>query len=81
MPIGPLAGRFQRYSYYLRRPIPRLETLDALRAYWEGDERVFVIVEQGRLHEARQVLGPLPPLETRAIGGNRAYLFSNGYGR
>jgi 4-amino-4-deoxy-L-arabinose transferase-like glycosyltransferase len=65
------------YSFYTGRPIPHIETVDELRAYWNRPERVFLVVEQARLVEARQVLGPIEPLETRAIGDSFAYLFSN----
>jgi 4-amino-4-deoxy-L-arabinose transferase-like glycosyltransferase len=65
------------YSFYTGRPIANIETIDELRDYWTRPERVFVIVEQGRLAEARRVLGSAAPLEARAIGNNFAYLFSN----
>jgi 4-amino-4-deoxy-L-arabinose transferase-like glycosyltransferase len=65
------------YSYYTGRVIPNLETVDQLREYWTRPERVFLVVEQGRLDEARAVIGPVAPLEERAIGSNFAYLFAN----
>lgn len=65
------------YSFYTGRPIPNLETIDELREYWTRSERVFLVVERGRLAEAREVIGLLEPLEARAIGNNFAYLFSN----
>ena len=65
------------YSFYTGRTIPPIETLEELRVYWGRPERVFLIVEHGRLEEARQVVGPDAPLVERAIGSNRAYLFAN----
>jgi hypothetical protein len=65
------------YSFYTGRSIPNLETIDELRDYWARPERVFLVVERGRLGDARQVIGPIEPLESRAIGNNFAYLFSN----
>jgi hypothetical protein len=65
------------YSYYGRRPIPNIETDEALEAYWGRAERVCVIVERGRLQRLQGVLGPQEPLEQRAVGGNAAYLFCN----
>ena len=55
----------------------RIDTLDELSAYWSRPERVFVIVERGRLDEARQVIGPIPPLASRPVGSNFAYLFAS----
>jgi hypothetical protein len=57
--------------------IPNLETIDQLQDYWSVPERVFLIVERGRLDEARSVIGQMAPLEARAIGSNFAYLFAN----
>ena len=51
--------------------------MEQLRAYWSSPETVYLIVERGKLTEARQVLGSIRPLEDRAIGGNHAYLFAN----
>lgn len=65
------------YSYYTGRVIPNIESLDSLRTYWQQPERVFLIVERGRLEEARKVLGSAEPLVERAVGSNHAYLFSN----
>jgi 4-amino-4-deoxy-L-arabinose transferase-like glycosyltransferase len=65
------------YSFYTGRPVPNIETIDELRDYWTRPERVFLVVERGRLTEARRVVGPVAPLEARATGNNFAYLFSN----
>jgi 4-amino-4-deoxy-L-arabinose transferase-like glycosyltransferase len=65
------------YSFYTGRTIPPIDTLEELRVYWSRPERVFLIVERGRLEEARRVVGPGAPLVERAIGSNRAYLFAN----
>jgi len=65
------------YSFYLGRAIPNLESPEDLAAYWARPQRVFLIVERGRLDAARRVLGPQAPLAERAIGDNRAYLFSS----
>jgi len=65
------------YAFYARRPIPNLETLDELRAYWSRPERVFLIVERGRLVEARKVLGDAEPLVSSRIGSNEAFLFAS----
>jgi hypothetical protein len=81
-PDQPLRGFFDwkwraSYSFYTGRSIPRLASLDELRRFWESPGPVFVLVERGSLDEARVVLGAIPPLEWREIGGNAAYLFSN----
>jgi 4-amino-4-deoxy-L-arabinose transferase-like glycosyltransferase len=65
------------YSYYTGRPVPNIESFEDLERYWGRDERVFLIVERGRLDEARRVLGPLEPLVARGVGSNFAYLFSS----
>jgi hypothetical protein len=65
------------YSYYTGRPIPNIESDTALVDYWQRPERVFLVVERGRLEHARRLIGPLEPLEVRAIGGNVVYLLSN----
>ena len=65
------------YSFYTGRPVPNIESLADLARYWARDERVFLIVERGRLEEAKRVLGPAVPLTRRAVGSNVAYLFSN----
>jgi len=65
------------YSFYTGRPIPNLESDAALIETWRRPERLFLIVERGRLERAQRLLGRLEPLEARAIGGNFVYLFSN----
>jgi 4-amino-4-deoxy-L-arabinose transferase-like glycosyltransferase len=65
------------YSFYARRSIPHIDSADELRAYWSGPERVYLIVEQGRVEEARRILGPLEQVEHRKIGSNEAWLFAN----
>ena len=81
-PDQPLRGFHQwrwraSYSFYTRRPIPNIESREALLEYWTRPEEVFLIVELGRLEEVRAVLGPVIPLLARTVGSNRAYLFSN----
>jgi 4-amino-4-deoxy-L-arabinose transferase-like glycosyltransferase len=81
-PEQPLRGFHEwrwraSYSFYTGRPIPNIETAEELRDYWHRSERVFLIVEHGRLDDARRVIGPVVPLETRAVGHNVAHLFSN----
>ncbi len=81
-PDQPLRGFHQwrwraSYSYYTGRPIPNIESREALREYWARPEEVFLIVEVGRLEEFRAILGPVAPLLARTVGSNRAYLFSN----
>jgi hypothetical protein len=65
------------YTYYLGRPLPRIDSPQELRDYWRSAGRVFLIVERGMLDEFRQTLGETEPLVVRDIGSNRAYLFSN----
>jgi 4-amino-4-deoxy-L-arabinose transferase-like glycosyltransferase len=65
------------YTYYLDRPLPRVDSPRELREYWRSAGRVFLIVERGMLEELRQTLGDTEPLVVRDIGSNRAYLFSN----
>jgi len=81
-PDQPLRGFHEwdwraSYSYYLGRPVPNLDSPERLREYWSRSERVFLIVEEGRLETVRVTLGPLVPLTSRAVGSNKAYLFSN----
>ena len=82
VPDQPLRGFHEwrwraSYSFYTGRPIPNIESAEALREYWSDPEAVFLIVEQGRLDEVSGILGPLVPLVARTVGSNRAYLFSN----
>ena len=65
------------YSYYTGRPIPNIESVELLQEYWSRPDRVFLVVEQGSLQQARQVLGPATPLLERTVGRNTAYLFAN----
>ena len=65
------------YPFYLERPIPNLLTAGALREYWDRDERVFLILHDARLEEARSVLGRSEPLAQARIGSRTAYLFAN----
>ena len=81
-PDDPLRGFHEwrwraSYSYYSGRSIPNLDSTEALAEYWGRDEQVFLLVEEGRLELARQVLGPVEPRVTREVGNNRAHLFSN----
>lgn len=65
------------YTYYLGRPVPRLESDDELLQRW-GGEPLFVIVERGRLEAFHATVGAVEPLTDRKIGSRHAYLFSNG---
>lgn len=65
------------YAYYLGRPIENLADREALREAWTGREPFFLIVENHVLDDARAVIGDLPPLVRRPVGGSEAYLFSN----
>jgi len=65
------------YAFYLARPIPNLETAAELRAYWDRDERVFVIVESTHLAPLRAVIGEERPRVESRVGSRTAYLFSN----
>jgi 4-amino-4-deoxy-L-arabinose transferase-like glycosyltransferase len=81
-PGSPLASfRFwdwrASYPFYLRRPIPNLQSPEELREYWERDEQVFVIVHRARLEEARTVVGEAAPWVRAEVGSRTVYLFSN----
>ena len=65
------------YVYYTRRRIPRLETDDALRAYFARQGEVFLVVERGALPEVRRILGEVEPILVAQVGDNAAYLFTN----
>ncbi len=65
------------YSYYTGRAVPNLADDTELQAYWGRDDEVFLIVERGRLEALRGVLGPVHPIESRAVGSNEVHLFSN----
>lgn len=68
------------YAFYARRPVPILESPEALRAVWDGSAPASVLVEGNRLEEARRVLGAIEPgLESR-IGGQDVYVFFNEIG-
>jgi 4-amino-4-deoxy-L-arabinose transferase-like glycosyltransferase len=84
-PDAPLRGfhvwRWRAgYTYYVGRPIPHLDSLEALREHWTREGPAFVIVERGRLEQARRVLGDVEPVASRAVGSNHAYLFANDAG-
>lgn len=65
------------YAYYTGRAIKNLPSRQDLVAYLAEGERVYVIVEDDRLGEARSVLGDRRPLARASVGGTAAYLFSN----
>lgn len=65
------------YSFYARRSIPSLDSVDELRDYWERSERVHLLVERGMLDDARRVLGDRVPVAQSPIGKNHVYLFAN----
>ena len=50
---------------------------DELIAYWARPERVFLIVEEARVEELRQVLQGTEPLLARPVGSREVFLFSN----
>jgi hypothetical protein len=54
-----------------------VESIEELQAYWRRPERVFLIVERGRLEEVTPVVKDAPPLVGRKIGSNEAFLYSN----
>jgi hypothetical protein len=81
-PDDPLRGYHEwrwraGYSFYVDRSVPNLASPAELREYWSRPERVFLIVEEGRIDEVAGILGEIRPLATRAIGDNRAYLLAN----
>lgn len=63
------------YAFYARRTIPNLISVDALRRIREARKPAYVIVEDGRLDDARKVLGAGEPLVRTTIGRTTAYLF------
>ena len=65
------------YAFYLGRPIPNLDTAEELRAYWDRDERVFVIVESTHLEPLQTVIGEDRPWVEARVGSRTAYLFCN----
>jgi 4-amino-4-deoxy-L-arabinose transferase-like glycosyltransferase len=66
------------YTFYLRRPIPNLETARELSAWWRGDERVCVIVESTHVEALRSVVGGVSrPWVEAPVGSRTAYLFCN----
>jgi 4-amino-4-deoxy-L-arabinose transferase-like glycosyltransferase len=65
------------YAYYSGREIARMETPDELTVYWSRPDRVYLIVERGRVEEVREILGGVDPVYGRDIGSNAAYLFVN----
>ena len=65
------------YAYYTDRVIENIDSSAELRRFWNRDERVFLLVERGRLEQARGVLGGADPLIRESIGSNEIYLFTN----
>jgi len=65
------------YTYYMGQALPRIDSDDELRDYWDHPERVFLIVEEPRLKEFRQVMAEAEPLVARGVGSREVFLFSN----
>jgi 4-amino-4-deoxy-L-arabinose transferase-like glycosyltransferase len=65
------------YTYYMGQALPRIDSDDELIDYWRRPERVFLIVEQARVGEFRQVLKGTEPLLARPVGSREVFLFSN----
>ena len=65
------------YSYYSGRSVVSLPGTTELRDYWERPDRVFLIVERGKMDEVQSVVGVIEPLVARAVGSNFVYLLTN----
>jgi hypothetical protein len=63
--------------YYLGRPIENLPGEAPLRSAWARSERVVLLVEGVQLEEARRVIGDGPPVLSRGVGSQTAYVFTN----
>jgi 4-amino-4-deoxy-L-arabinose transferase-like glycosyltransferase len=67
------------YRFYTGRPIPNLTEVEALRRHWDDAAgQAWLLVENRRLEEARQVIGNIDPVIEAEIGSKTAYLFRNG---
>lgn len=81
-PGEPLAAYRQwkwraSYVYYADRRIDRITTPQELRDYWARPERVYLVVEQDRLAEVRDLLDDPEPRISRPLGTGKVYLFAN----
>ncbi|HUC42711.1 MAG TPA: glycosyltransferase family 39 protein [Candidatus Sulfotelmatobacter sp.] len=66
-----------QYRYYLERPIEALYGNEALRAAWDGPDRVVLFVEEIGLDDARHVIGDRKPALIRSVGSMPTYVFIN----
>ena len=57
--------------------ITNLKSEEALQEVWRQDRQAFLIVEEKRVDEARELLGGAEPVLVREIGSRTAYLFEN----
>jgi len=65
------------YSYYTDRSIENIDSPVGLRRFWSRDEKVFLLVERGRLEEVRELLDDANLLISDRVGSNEIYLFTN----
>ena len=65
------------YVYYADRRIDLIDTPQGLRDYWARPEQVYLVVEQGRFEEVRDLLGQPEPLIDMPLASRRVYLFTN----
>ena len=65
------------YTFYTGRRIINLKSGDELAQLWREDRELFLIVENRRIEEAREILNGAEPVLIREIGSRTAYLFSN----
>jgi hypothetical protein len=65
------------YSYYTDRSIENIDSPGGLRRFWSRNERVFLLVERGRLEEVRKLLDDATLLISDRVGSNEIYLFTN----
>ena len=65
------------YTFYTGRMITNLKSAEALQELWRDERPAFLIVEENRVDEAREILGGAEPVLVREIGSRTAYLFEN----
>jgi 4-amino-4-deoxy-L-arabinose transferase-like glycosyltransferase len=65
------------YQYYSDRTIENIDSPEELRRYWSADEPVWLLVERGRIDEARALLDGATTAAHAAIGSNEIYLLTN----
>ena len=65
------------YTFYTGRRITNLKSGDELAQLWREDRELFLIVENRRMEEVREILTGAEPVLVREIGSRTAYLFSN----